>query len=246
VLDQRLKAKAAELEGLELAISQQESTLANLTADAGMQAYEELASLRAQFDSLARQRIDLQSRLSANEDSLRHGSKNLQELKAETTKEGQFKAELEQRIRDENDSRTRTVGLPTLRETNKFEFPIIVRYGRLYSAYVPDPLLMKVRDLEEFIVLGDDEVNGAIQITPKPYRGIPLEPSSDCEAAVVNRLNGVDKTRCYIAVGVWDDSFSEFAHLRRILVKSGFEYRLLPIPKGEMIWEGGAGTRFVQ
>jgi hypothetical protein len=237
-------ARQAELRGLEAALSQHQSLLDTFTTTDGRRDYEDLAKLRGRFEQLAKDRIDLQFKVSSLQGSLLESRTREVATQLNVASELRRNEELEGLIAQEQTSRTRTVALPTLRKTDKNEFSFIVRYGRLYSAYVPDALLLKRRHLDEFVVVGDKE--GAVGVTPKPYRGIALEDSAQCAEEVRLRLNGIDKSRCYIAVAVWEDSFEEFAHLRRILVDEEYEYRLLPIPSEQVIWEGGSGEKFVQ
>jgi len=126
----------------------------------------------------------------------------------------------------------------------KLPISVVVRFGRMYVWHRYDAMGFRAGlNTDEFVVLGQEI--GGLLTQPKPYAGIPLG-AVDAEAQVARRLHPFSPRQCRLDVAVWDDSFAEFAVLRRAAIRLGFEYRLLVIPTGATLVDRGAHDSRVQ
>ncbi|WP_146561876.1 hypothetical protein [Posidoniimonas corsicana] len=154
-------------------------------------------------------------------------------------------AEVESEILRETAKVSRTTELPSLRNTNKREFPVILRYGRLYAPYSPTGYgESRKRSLGGFVVLDEDD--SIVRVTPKPYAGLLLDGGQAMTQLLEDLFENLDEERFYVAIGIWEDSFAEFSELRARLVDLGYEYRVVPIAEDGVIVEGGARDALVQ
>jgi hypothetical protein len=144
----------------------------------------------------------------------------------------------EQELEREMSVRTRTARLPRLRPTIKTEVPFFLRQGRLSALLQPAPAGGMTRNTAESTVRTD--AAGLQLAEPVPGAGTPVRGDGSARAAVEQRIAQFNRDRHFIAVVVWPDSFAEFAVVKDILVRQGFEYRLMPWPDGEPIPLGGS------
>lgn len=126
----------------------------------------------------------------------------------------------------------------------KSHIAVVVRFGRMYFWHRYNALGFRAGlNTDEFLVLGQE--GDKVLTQPKPYAGIPLS-AADAEAQVARRLRAFSPRQYALDVAVWDDSFAEFAVLRRAALRQGFEYRLLVIPTGEALVDRGGRDIRVQ
>lgn len=127
---------------------------------------------------------------------------------------------------------------------SKLHIGLVVRFGRLYVWHRYDAFGLRAGlNTEDFLVVGR-ELSG-ILTQPKPYAGVPLD-TPDAEARVAHRLRVFHPQAHALDVAVWPDSFAEFAVLRRVAVRMGFEYRLLAMPEGATLVDRGGRDSRVQ
>ena len=244
-LTEELSRKRDEVRVLKQAAAAQRRSLGHLSQGDAPESYREVVAARARLQELAIERARTLTAIkneTSEEERLMSG---LDEQEAKVKIERQRQHELEREIAREKALRIRTAELPTLRATEKREFPVIVRYGRLYTPYRLDPIsLERSRQLDDFLPLPvKDEV---IRLTPNPLRGIPLDSSEISEDMLGRVWDQFPKDSFYVCGAVWDDSFSEFPALKDALVARGIEYRLIPSASGDMIQEGSTNGAFVQ
>lgn len=244
-LKEELSQKRDQVRVLKQAAAAQRRSLGHLSQGDAQESYREVVAARARLQELAIERartLAAIERETSEEERLKSG---LDEQAAKVELERQRQHELERQMAKEKALRTRTAELPTLRATEKREFPVIVRYGRLYTPYRLDPIsLQRSRQLGDFLPLAaEDEV---IRLTPNPLRGIPLDASQLSENMLGRVWDQFPKDSFYVCGAVWDDSFSEFPALKDALVARGIEYRLIPSAAGDIIQEGSSSGAFVQ
>lgn len=151
------------------------------------------------------------------------------------------KEELEKEIQ----SRTQTSKLPRLRASTKQEAPLILRFGRLYVWHRYDAQDERVGiNLEDMAVVGEGVAE--IEVAPKPLAGTRVTGEQADQAAISQRLAQFAPGGFYFAIVVYPDSFDEFRHLKKALIESGFEYRLMPSVPGEQIHDRGGRGGMVQ
>lgn len=236
--------RESEMDTLEQALAQHQSTLDQLASENASDASQRLLELRRTFEALSQQRIESESQIKRMELQLIGGRDEQSRAEAMLAKEQRRHDDLKRALDSEQQARTRSVHLPALKLTTKNEFAVLIRYGRLYSPYTSDPIFVKRRQLNDFVAVGEE--GGAIRMTPKPYRGVELSGSPECVAAMRGVLGQLDKKTTYVAAAVWDDSFAEFAQFREFLVRENIEYRIMPVITGEAVGEGGSGEALVQ
>jgi hypothetical protein len=142
-------------------------------------------------------------------------------------------------------SRTTAAKLPRQRVSSKREVGVLVGNGRLYiwHRYSPSGERMGINTDDVTIV---DDKGEVMKTTLKRNGGAPIGAGADAERDIRAKLNGFDPKTMYIAVAIWEDSFGQFQHLKKVLVDLGFEYRLIPLEEDDSISDHGGSDRQVQ
>lgn len=145
------------------------------------------------------------------------------------------------RLRDES-AQTATVSTtgkaPRERETDKSEFGLMLKYGRMYLMHKYSNGDREV-NTDEFVV-----TSGLLNNTaePKPDAGFDLKDRTLSAAQLERYLAPHPARDWYPCLVVHPDSFEEFLSLKTALVSLGYEYRLMPTNKG-VLDGGGEGGR---
>lgn len=242
--EEQLIAAMSELESLEAVAASQQKINATERPDLVRQ-FKDLQSMREKRDAAIAGRADAVHSLSQAQEEINElldkSSLLDQQLAQAREKRNQAQALNE----EEKDKRTRSANLPKPRVTDKFDIPVIVRYGRAYFPYRPETLpLGRVIDTREVFVRTEDSKE--VTVTPKPYAGLLLKESASVSAAIRSRLSQNSSARFYVTVGVWPDSFREFSVFKEALVATGYEYRLIPLDEGGRLVEGAVNNPLVQ
>jgi hypothetical protein len=244
-LPQDLEQRQSELQSLERAFKEYRSTLAGLETDQVAAQAHRVLNLRNEAAELTARRVEYVRHFASLNEEIAADEKQRQNVSSSASVAKQTQQSLIEQLDRERKNRTRTASLPVLRQTTKREFPIIVRFGRLYIPFTAETgLATRKSNLSEFVILDD---NGpVIRVTPKPYAGLPINDDDHLLAALRQKLNSIDHDSVYLAIGVWEDSFEQFQILKERIVKLGFEYRLVPIASGEFIQESPVKETLVQ
>lgn len=125
---------------------------------------------------------------------------------------------------------------PRERSTNKSEFGVMLKYGRLYLMKVLRNGQMEVNS-EEFVVQPGSPFDTA---TAKPHAGLPLA-EGDLASVLARRFTPFDPEAWYPCLVVYPDSFDVFPAVKAALVALGYEYRVLP-SRDEVLDQGGSAT----
>ena len=142
--------------------------------------------------------------------------------KQRTAKEKELKS-LEERLQLEIAKRTKQLTLPTEMSTTLSEQAFFLKDGRLVE--------VKKENVE---IVTDG-------ILPKPGVGIRAVKSNTSNIqADLGRYN--PKTH-YIAVALWEDSFTQWPIVQAALRRKGFSYRLLLLPKDGKVMAGGSAGK---
>lgn len=144
------------------------------------------------------------------------------------------------RLRDDS-ARTATVSTtgraPRERNTDKSEFGVMLKYGRMYLMHNYDSGEREVNTKD--FVLTPGLLNNTAE--PKPNAGLDLKNRS-LPAAELRRYLAPHPARdWYPCLVVHPDSFEEFLTLKAALVSLGYEYRLMPTNKGVLDGGGDGG-----
>lgn len=134
------------------------------------------------------------------------------------------------RIRDEETRRStvETTGrAPRMRETQKAEFPLLLRYGRLYvmKKFVGG---QQVVNEDDFMLKPGLIANMA---DAKPHAGIDLTTEEGRDAGLRRITADFPAERWYACLVVHPDSFEEYLTAKNWLVARGYEIRLIPSDK---------------
>jgi len=244
-LQLELDAALSELDSLRIAADIQAKQSKVLKADDERGDRDELDRTMADRNALALERVQLLQSMATRQTEINSIQAELDSLDFELTGKEQEVSDLKTGLKTEIKSRSRNAKLPQARRTLKQEVALIIRYGRIYFIYKTSRLgAIRELNTEEFVVIGEDvEYFSAI---PKPYAGILIDESTEFRRKLNNALKHYESNRHYLAVGVWEDSFKEFANFKSAIVDAGFEYRLIPISKGGALVEGNIGTPLVQ
>lgn len=220
---QALSEQLADLPPGSETLGRQEQSL----RDECRQLVEEIGRLEAQRQELQQQHV----RAKHQTEDLRHALDRVRE-------------QLDQAAKSLAEKKDEVV-LSTEREAfGKLWVVLIVRFGRLYVWHRYNALGLRAGlNTDEFLVVGRER--DGILTQPKPYAGVPLD-APDAEARVAKRLRAFQPKAHALDVAVWPDSFAEFAVLRRVAVRMGFEYRLVPMSEGEPLWDRGGSDSRVQ
>lgn len=145
---------------------------------------------------------------------------------------------LQSKLRLEVESRSQTAKLPKLRKTDKNEM-VFFLHKQYFSSYA--------RKMGEGIyVPNTNEVveKTGLQgdyIEPVPSAGVKISSDDNSvQEALEKRLSDFKPDQHYIAVFVSPDSFEQFAVLKNLMVKKGFEYRLEPYTVDQKVYIGPA------
>lgn len=126
---------------------------------------------------------------------------------------------------------------PRERETDKSEFGVMLKYGRMYLMHKYGPTGREV-NTQDFVVTPGLLNNSA---EPKPNAGLDLKGKSLDTTALRRYLASHPARDWYPCLVVHPDSFEEFLVLKAGLVSLGYEYRLMPTNKGVLDGGGDGG-----
>jgi hypothetical protein len=190
------------------------------------------ATARAAGRSAAteRERTEAQRRLDAAEERLDSATREREQLVQSAL-----------RLRDDT-SKSATISTtgraPRERDTDKNEFGVMLKYGRMYLMHKYGSNDREV-NTKDFVVTPGLLNNTA---EPKPDAGLDLKGKSLSTAELQRYLTRHPARAWYPCLVVHPDSFEEFLALKAVLVSLGYEYRLMPTNKG-VLDGGGEGGR---
>ena len=129
---------------------------------------------------------------------------------------------------------------PRERDTDKSEFGVMLKYGRMYLMHNYGTGAREVNTKD--FVLTPGLLNNTAE--PKPNAGLDLKDRSLSAADLRRYLASHPAREWYPCLVVHPDSFQEFLTLKAALVSLGYEYRLMPTDKG--VFDGGGTGGRVQ
>ena len=126
---------------------------------------------------------------------------------------------------------------PRERDTDKSEFGVMLKYGRMYLMHNYGTGAREVNTKD--FVLTPGLLNNTAE--PKPNAGLDLKDRSLSAAGLRRYLAPHPARDWYPCLVVHPDSFQEFLTLKAALVSLGYEYRLMPTNKGVLDGGGEGG-----
>ena len=136
-------------------------------------------------------------------------------------------------------ARQRDRSLPQMRETNKREVGLVLRYRRLYvwHRYEADGERGGL-NTDDFLLLGK---NGEVLLTaPKPWGGVEVTEQTGIGSAE-KLLRRFSPRQYAVSICIWPDSYDRYGIVRDRLKRLGFDIRpITPEPDGGIVDRGGA------
>ena len=129
---------------------------------------------------------------------------------------------------------------PRERDTDKSEFGVMLKYGKMYLMHKYVNGGREVNTQEFVVTLG--LLNNTAE--PKPAEGLDLKDRGMQPTELRRYLASHPSRDWYPCLVVHPDSFEEFLTLKGGLVALGYEYRLMPTSKG--VFDGGGEGGRVQ
>lgn len=158
-------------------------------------------------------------------------------LAAEEDESGKLDEGLASLVRtDKKNSLVQNVTMPVIRNTSKTDFPLYVRYQKLF---IPFDLSKgdNIINTNDFIAVGDPPIG-----YPRPDRGIPLV-DGNIESAVSSALSGFPPSTHYVPIIIYRDSFDHFQPIKKTVLSLGYRYKVLPKEPGDQtVWRVGQAT----
>ncbi len=218
-------------------LESQQRLLERLSPEAARALLDKAEQLRSQREALQTRITDAQRGIKAAQVAVAEAEAMPANLTAALHEARERLANEQAALRAEVASRQQTARLPRLRSTRKMEAVAALRYDRFYVLCQGfDSPRGERLNRDDFVITEQD--GDTLTITPKPYAGLPVANASEFESRLRAKLWGLDPDEVYLAVIVWEDSFDSFVPLKNALVSLGFEYRLIPLRKGEAVGSG--------
>lgn len=151
--------------------------------------------------------------------------------------EAQLRLEQEKRVlQNETALRSRTSQTPKQRATQKTPVAYFLKAGRLCAVAKKDENGTPVPNEDE-VRFVEDPVNGKY-VEPIENAGLPIAVDGSNSDQIAEKLSAFEKERNYLSILVYKDSFANFESLKNEMIRSGFEYQLVPLPDGEKAYIG--------
>jgi hypothetical protein len=255
-LDTRLKSAALEVSRLQAQVHRTESVAADLAVPGADDLLKEKESVDRAAEQLRSRRATLLSEVASDQAataravatvaSERRNRQRVDEIsdRAESrlttalaAREALLASAIALRDKAIQESTITTTGrAPRMRSTNKNEFSLMIKYGRLYVLETLQNGRF-VLNQEDFSLRPGLFMNIA---EARPYAGIDLGSPETREAGLQKVMRGVSPSKWYALLIVRSDSFEEYVPVKNWLVEQGFEYRI--IPGDSPISEGGTNV----
>ncbi len=186
----------------------------------------ELRQIQDENERLARSFIDRKKRLDELE-----AQKNALNSKIKETSD--FLEDQRKENREKERKEARDGSPPQMRESNKAEIGVILRYGRLYFWHRRGT--RRLNDKEFWIL--EKERDGVV-VVPNPRKGIDLN-GTDVDDRLEDAFKRYDRDLYKIALVVSPDSYNEYKIVCDFLKGKGFGVRPLIGASGERISDRG-------
>lgn len=229
---EELNVQLARLQTLRAAAEQQAAIEKQVINPETRRLLEQVKQKQAARASLAEERGKLLDDAGKSQTDVNRIAGDIQKLDAELASARAALSAAEKRLRDEVAVRSQAARLPKLRETTRTEIAFFLKGGRLTSYVKKNTDGTLAPNSVEVL----DSTSGGRQfIEPKPGSGIAINPAEESNAPLARVIADFDKSKHYLAIFVWPDSFEHFAPIRDALVRAQFEYRLVVLPDGEKV-----------
>lgn len=235
-LQLRQEQLRTDLEYLQKLISQQTSPETLHLLKELQQDQNHLENLQTQLDQLSQSEVQLREKIQQLQQQKDQLQKKLQQAE-------NLLKEAEKQLESELAERTQTLPFPKEHRTAKRSVSLDLRFGRLYQWHRYDAQGNRLGlNTDEYVVV--EETSKHILTAQKPYAGIPLDDPA-AESRIAARLRPFPPNKWFLDLSVFPDSFEHFQKFKQIIIKLGYEYRLVPVAEGQLIYDRG-GQPIVQ
>jgi len=236
----RLRGELTESESrltkLRKAVRQKEDLERRFADPESLGLLESLRSLDDNSDALLKERTQKLTDVAESQADLEGTARELQRL-AQRLAEAKERLQLEkQRLENEASLRSRTSEVPQQRATQKDMMVFFLKAGRFSSfANRNEDGQIVHNEAESRIV---EEAPGKKYIELVPGAGLAVAVDGSNVAEIAARLADFDKSKHFLSVFVFKDSFASFETVKTEMIRSGFEYHLVPFPDDARVYIG--------
>ena len=231
-----LTESEARLTKLRQAVRQKEDLERQFADPESLGLLESLRSLDDNSDELRDERTQKLADVADSQADLAETARELEKL-AQRLAEAKERLQLEkQRLESEASLRSRTSEVPQQRATQKAAIPFFLKAGR-FSAFArrnEDGQIVH-NEAESKIV---EEAPGKKYIELVPGAGLAVAADGSNAAEIAARLADFDKSKHFLSVFVFKDSFANFESVKNEMIRGGFEYHLVPFPDDAKVYIG--------
>jgi len=236
----RLRGELTESESrltkLRQAVRQKEDLERQFADPESLGLLESLRSLDDNSDELLKERTQKLTDVAESQADLEETARELERL-AQRLAEAKERLQLEkQRLESEASLRSRTSEVPQQRATQKDMMVFFLKAGR-FSAFAH-------RNEDGQIVHNEAESKIVVEAPEKKYielvpgAGLAVAMDGSNVAEIAARLADFDKSKHFLSVFVFKDSFASFETVKTEMIRSGFEYHLVPFPDDARVYIG--------
>jgi hypothetical protein len=223
--DSMLGQLAAAANAVERAVAERAEAVHN-TVESQRQA----STATEQFEALEQDRKSIQERLAEAEHRLAAAREEAARL---------AKAALQIDRPPGSTEIEQTVGLPKLRESNKSEVALYVRFDRIFMMHLWRNGERLGPNTEQFVIVPLPAGDGVGQVArPKPAAGMSVNATSIADD-LRRLLQSFPPDRFVVSMVVFEDSFDVFQLIKAAIVRDGYEYRPIPVRPGESVVDAG-------
>ena len=226
----------ARLTKLRQAVRQKEDLQRQFSDPETLTLLESLHSLDDNSDELLKVRTQKLTDVAESQVDLEETARELERL-AQVMSDAQERLRLEKlRLENEASLRGRTSEVPQQRATQKAEIPFFLKAGRFSGFAHQNEEGQIVHNEAESKIVVEDSGKKYIELVPGAGLAVAVDGSNVAEIA--RRLADFDKSEHFLSVFVFKDSFANFESLKNEMIRSGFEYHLVPFPDDARVYLG--------
>ena len=231
-----LTESESRLTKLRLAVRQKEDLERRFADPESLALLESLRSVDDNSDALIHERAENLAEVAESQADLEDTARKLEQLAEQMAQARERLRKEKENLEREASVRARTSAAPQQRATQKLPLPFFLKGGRLCSYASQDDDGNPIHNEAETKIT--EEAPGKKYIEPIPGTGLTVAIDGTASDEIAQRLSGFDKQRFHMTVFVYKDSFGQFESLKNQMIRSGFEYQLVPIPDDAKVYIG--------
>lgn len=226
----------SQLTKLRQAVRQKEDLERRFADPESLALLESLRSIDDNSDVLMHDRAENLAKVAASQADLEETTRKLEQLADQLAQARERLRKEKENLEREASIRARTSAAPQQRATQKLPLVYFLKGGRLcsYASHDENGDLVQ-NDAETKVV---EVAPGKKTIEPLPDAGLTVSMDGSNSNDIARRFSAFDKTRFHLTVFVFKDSFGQFESLKNQMIRSGFEYQLVPIPDDAKVYIG--------